>query len=279
MPSPRFPAFLATVRAALDSDQPARHPQSVNQSDLPFPRLLDAGDSGLVVEFGSDIDELVNKQVVALDSALAAQPIAGVRECIPTYRSLLVLFDPLVIKRAALAARIRALEGAPDRQRHGALWRVPVVYGGEHGVDLEAVARLHGLTPEQVIALHRGALYRVYMIGFAPGFAYLGGLPDRIHTGRRTDPRPTTPPRSISIGGRQAGVSPPLEVPSGWHLLGQTPVRSYDPAREKPFLFAAGDTIRFQPVDVTDYRNLLAAAEAGEIVAKREAPDSEPPDV
>jgi 5-oxoprolinase (ATP-hydrolysing) subunit B len=252
---------------------------SMKSSEMHFPRFLDAGDCGLVVEFGSDVDEALNRQVIALDDALTAQPVEGVRECVPTYRSLLVIFDPLVIDRALLVARIRALTlaSASSQASSPAIWRVPVLYGGEHGADVEEVALHHGLTPEQLIEIHSGAIYRVYMIGFAPGFAYLGGLPERIHTSRRTDPRLKTPPRSISIGGKQAAISPPLEIPSGWRLLGQTPVRSYDPTRVKPFLFAAGDMIRFLPIDASEYRDMLAAAEAGEIVAEREAPGAGAP--
>ncbi|MBB3773629.1 KipI family sensor histidine kinase inhibitor [Angulomicrobium tetraedrale] len=240
------------------------------------PRLLDAGESGLVVEFGDAIDEQVNREVIALADALDALPLAGIREVVPTYRSLLVLFDPLVLSRETLRARVLALwpPRADGRQSHGTrhgIWHVPVAYGGEHGVDLDHVARLHGLSTREVVDLHSGAEYRVYMIGFAPGFAYLGGLNEAIHTSRRTDPRLKTPPRSVSIGGRQAAVSPPLEIPSGWHLLGQTPVRSYDPARaERPFLFAAGDTIRFTPIPHAEYAALCRAAEAGEIVAEWE---------
>ncbi|MCJ8145057.1 5-oxoprolinase subunit PxpB [Ancylobacter sp. A5.8] len=248
----------------------------MNQSPTSPPRLLDAGDGGLVVEFGSDVDEAVNRRVVALDRALTEHPVQGVRETVPTYRSLLVLFDPLAIGRDALARHILALDHGEDDAAGGAHWRVPVRYGGEHGVDLEAVAKLHGLSTEELIAIHSGALYRVYMIGFAPGFAYLGGLPEAIHTSRRTDPRPKTPPRSVSIGGRQAAVSPPLEVPSGWHLLGQTPVRSYDPARAEPFLFAPGDTLGFYPVGADEYDDMLAAAQRGEVVAERLASNAEP---
>jgi KipI family sensor histidine kinase inhibitor len=238
------------------------------------PRYLDAGDGGLVVEFGDAIDPDINRRVVALDGALAAAAIPGVREAVPTYRSLLVLFDPLIVARSALTQTIAELLPTEDdgSAPAGTRWRVPVLYGGASGVDLEDVAKTHGLTPDELVAIHSGADYRVYMIGFAPGFAYLGGLPERIHTSRRTDPRPKTPPRSVSIGGAQAAVSPPLEVPSGWHLLGQTPVRSYDPARkERPFLFAAGDVIRFHAVSAGDYRDLSAAAEAGELVAVGEA--------
>jgi len=242
---------------------------------LDLPRLLDAGDGGLVVELGSDIHEGVNRAVIGLGDALSALGIPGIRELVPTYRSLLILFDPLELPRETLRTQVMALwpprSGKARRHRS---WRVPVLYGGEHGVDLESVAAMHGLSPEEVVALHSGAEYRIYMIGFAPGFAYLGGLPERIHTSRRADPRMKTPPRSISIGGRQSAVSPPLEIPSGWHLLGQTPVRSYDRRRtDKPFLFEAGDTIRFEPVSVADYEEMCAIVEAGGEVALREDAD------
>ena len=199
-----------------------------------MPRFLDAGDTGLVVELGSEIDPAVNDEVVALADALSARALPGVTEAVPTYRSLLVIFDPVALDRSALKREILAL-WPPDRSaaRAHTHWRVPVHYGGELGVDLEAVAAVHGLTPEAVVALHAGGKYRVYMVGFAPGFAYLGGLPERIHTSRRPSPRMKTPPRSVSIGGQQAAIAPPLEVPSGWHLLGQTPVRSYDPKRSR----------------------------------------------
>lgn len=234
------------------------------------PRLLDAGESGLVVELGDAIDEGVNRQVIALAGALEARALPGLRELVPTYRSLLILFDPLVQPRARLREEVRALwPPRPDAgARHG-FWRVPVIYGGAHGVDLDHVARLHGLTTGEVIELHAGAAYRVYMIGFAPGFAYLGGLPEAIHTSRRTDPRLKTPPSSISIGGQQAAIAPPMEIPSGWHLLGQTPVRSYDPRRgERPFLFSAGDAIRFVPITDGEYQAMGRAAEAGDLVAE-----------
>ena len=252
------------------------------------PRLLAAGDGGLVVEFGADIDDDVNMRVVALGSAIDALGLAGLREVVPTYRSLLLVFDPLTLSPERLRVELGALQAHASRHgengaaygasvapewtdKLGATWRVPVVYGGEHGVDLDFVAALHDLSPDEVITLHSGAIYRVHMIGFAPGFAYLGGLPEALHTSRLADPRPRTPPRSISIGGRQAAVAPPLEIPSGWRLLGQTPVRSYDPARAgKPFLFEAGDRIRFAPVSVREYASLCRAAEAGEIVAVRE---------
>lgn len=151
---------------------------------------------------------------------------------------------------------------------------MPVHYGGAHGADLDDLAAGAGLSPEAVIALHSGRDYRVYMIGFAPGFAYLGGLDPRLHASRRTDPRLKTPAGSVSIGGNQTGVSPPLELPSGWQLIGRTPARSYDPARAEPFLFAAGDLIRFEPIDRAAFDALSEAARAGETVATLERIDA-----
>lgn len=245
--------------------------------DLPspaLPRFLDAGDSGLVIELGQGIDAVINEQVMALDAALAARDLPGVRELVPSYRSLLVMFDPVATTRAALVAAVQALWPPPPLPvGQVTLWRVPVLYGGEAGEDLAFVAATHGLTEEAVVRLHSQAEYRVFMIGFAPGFAYLGGLPSALATSRRSHPRPATPPRSVSIGGEQTAISPPLPIPSGWHLIGRTPVRSYDPGRAaRPVLFAPGDRIRFEPVGSTEFDALSAAAEAGDPVAKAERP-------
>lgn len=235
-------------------------------------RLLDCGDRALTVELGSAVDPAVNAQVIALDAALRGAGPPGLLETVPTYRSLLILYDPDLLPRADLAALIAAHWPLSDRAA-GALrrWRVPVHYGGADLADLAAGA---GLSPEEVVALHAGRDYRVYMIGFAPGFAYLGGLDPRLHASRRTDPRPKIPAGSVSIGGNQTGVSPPLELPSGWQLIGRTPARSYDPARAEPFLFAAGDLIRFQPIDRAAFDALSEAAHAGETVATLEKIDA-----
>lgn len=236
------------------------------------PRLLDAGDGGLVIELGDTVDEEINAMVVALAAAIEASALPGLHEVVPTYRSVLVLFDPLILPAERLRAVVHALpEPRPAAAAERRVWRVPVCYGGACGIDLDHVAAVHDLSTDEVIRLHSSVTYRVYMIGFAPGFSYLGGLPEPLHTGRRDDPRPRIPARSVSIGGRQTGVSSPLEVPSGWHLIGRTPVRSYDPGRRSlPFLFAAGDGIRFEPVDLAAYERLCRAAEAGDLVAEQE---------
>src|SRR5882757_4288572 len=182
-------------------------------------RILNAGDAGLVVEFGSTVDEHLNRLVVGLDARLRDEALPGVIETVPTYRSLLVIFDPAQADRTELAARLKALSAdlQPEGETRARLWHVPVAYGGRLGEDLDHVAARHGLTGEEVVRRHSQAEYRVYMNGFAPGFAYLGGLPKLLHTPRRTDPRPKTPAGSISIGGVQAAISS-MEVPSGWHL-------------------------------------------------------------
>jgi KipI family sensor histidine kinase inhibitor len=233
------------------------------------PRFLPCGDAALTVEFGSTIDPDLNGKVLALDALLRADPPAGLIETVPTYRSLTLQFDAAATDYDAL---VRSLEEAVRDLKPlgstGTRWRVPVVYGGAYGIDLEDVAQRHGLTPSQVIEIHSSAVYRIYMIGFMPGFAYLGGLDPRIATSRRTEPRLKVPSGSIMIGGEQAGIVP-MEMPSGWHLLGRTPVLSYAPERDPAFLFAAGDEIVFEPIDASRWDALEKAAMAGEPVAEQ----------
>jgi KipI family sensor histidine kinase inhibitor len=236
------------------------------------PKFLPAGDRAITIELGDAVDEKTNALVVALDSALAALNIPGIVEMVPTYRSLLVMFDPAVISRQALRERVLSCwppdAGQVSRYRR---WTIPVLYGGEAGQDLEFVAQIHGISPDEVIRLHTSAEYRIYMIGFAPGFAYLGGLPEALHTSRRVDPRQRIPAGSIAIGGKQAAVFPPIELPSGWQLLGRTPVKTYDPARPEPFLLAAGDRVVFEPISPEAFMSLSAMADGGESVARMEA--------
>ena len=233
------------------------------------PRFLPCGDCALTAEFGSAIDPDLNGKVLALDALLRANPPAGLLETVPTYRSLTLQFDPTVLDCDALTRRLEeATHDLQPQNAMGARWRVPVVYGGEYGIDLEDVAKRHDLTPAQLIEIHSSAVYRIYMIGFLPGFAYLGGLDPRIATSRRTQPRLKVPSGSIMIGGEQAGIVP-MEMPSGWHLLGRTPVLSYAPERDPAFVFAAGDEIVFEPIDASRWDELERAALAGEPVAER----------
>lgn len=237
----------------------------------PASRFLQAGDQALVVEFGDAIDAGLNRLVQALDRSVAAAAIKGVIECVPTYRSLMIVYDPLRIRAAALRRRIeRLLPRSTEAEAPARRWTIPVAYGGAHGLDLEDVARAHGLTADEVIALHSGAEYRVYMIGFSPGLAYLGGLPEQLHTPRRVSPRLRVPSSSVAIGGIQAAVFS-VEIPSGWHLLGRTPERMFDLRRSEPFLLGAGDRVRFRPIPPEEYDRLVALTERGEVVAECEA--------
>jgi KipI family sensor histidine kinase inhibitor len=231
------------------------------------PRILPCGDAALAVEFGNEIDPRLNARVLELDARLQ-DSLAGIVETVPTYRSLLVHYDPCVTDFESLkAAVLEASRALPDAPRRGKLWQVPVIYGGAFGIDLEKVAERHGLTPAQVIEKHAAPVYRVYMLGFVPGFAYLGGLDAAIATPRRETPRSRTPAGTISIGGIQALIAS-IEAPSGWHLLGRTPVRSFMPRRDPAFLFEAGDRVQFQPIEPARWGELDEAAASGEFVAQ-----------
>jgi len=235
---------------------------------LPPPRLLPSGDSAITVEFSRNIDDAANQRVLALDRTLARETIAGVTETVPTYRSLLVHYDPLRIGFEALGEKLMALALLPvPAATTTRRWRIPVVYGGEHGIDLEDVAKALKTTPDDIVARHVAGDYRVAMIGFTPGWSYLSGLDAQLHMPRRQNPRLLTPAGTISIGGVQTGVQC-LAGPSGWHLLGRTPVRTYQLHRDPIFLLEPGDAITFKRVDAKTFAEQDRAAEAGEIVAE-----------
>ncbi|MBT3358132.1 MAG: 5-oxoprolinase subunit PxpB [Rhodospirillales bacterium] len=236
----------------------------------PEPRLLQAGDGALTVEISDAIDPDVNDMVVAIDNHIAEATIDGVIETIPTYRSIQVVYDPMIVRSAPLVERLKQLIPdhfeAPSERRH---WRFPVCYGGDHGMDLDFVAETHAITTDEVIDLHSGAEYRVYMIGFAPGFSYLGGLAEALHTPRRQNPRTVTPASSVSIGGVQAAISS-VPVPSGWHMLGRTPARTFDRRRDQAFLLQTGDLVKFFPIKAGEFDRLDKLAEKGELIAECE---------
>jgi KipI family sensor histidine kinase inhibitor len=232
------------------------------------PRLLPSGDSAITVEFSRKIDDEANRRVLALDRILAHEPIAGVSETVPTYRSLLVHYDPTQIDFATLGQKLVELALRPvpasDKAR---LWRVPVAYGGEYGIDLEDVAKTLGTTPDDIVARHVAGDYRVAMLGFTPGWSYLSGLQESLHMPRRQNPRLLTPAGTISVGGVQAGIQC-LAGPSGWHLLGCTPVRTYLLHRDPTFLLEPGDRVKFYRIDAKTYAEQERAAEHGEIIAE-----------
>lgn len=235
---------------------------------LPPPRLLPSGDSAITVEFSRNIDNGANQRVLALDRILAREPVAGVTETVPTYRSLLVHYDPLRIEFDALSQRLVALAQLPaPPTAKSRRWRIPVVYGGEHGIDLEDVAQALKSTPDEIVARHVAGDYRVAMIGFTPGWSYLSGLQPSLQMPRRQNPRLLTPAGTVSIGGVQTGVQC-LAGPSGWHLLGRTAVRTYQLHRDPTFLLEPGDHVRFSAVDAKTFAEQDRAAEAGKIVAE-----------
>lgn len=242
------------------------------QSEAPMlemtpPRMLDCGDGAISVEFGDQVDPWLNSRVLALDAGIRQASPAGVIETVPTYRSLLIHFDPLGTDIVALASLINDLcRVVPARSGKVRRWRVPVVYGGAFGEDIEALSARHGLSVAELIALHSRAVYRVYMIGFMPGFAYLGGLDPILATPRREQPRMKIPAQSISIGGAQSAIGT-VEGPSGWHLIGRTPARGFMRGRDPVFLYDAGDEIIFEPIDADRWAALDEAASRGEPVA------------
>lgn len=232
------------------------------------PRLLPSGDAAITVEFSRNIDDAANQRVLALDRALAGEPVEGITETVPTYRSLLVHYDPCRIGFGELGEKLLALARQPlPPSAATRRWRIPVTYGGEHGIDLEDVARALHTTPEDIVARHVAGDYRVAMIGFTPGWSYLSGLDKSLHMPRRQNPRLLTPAGTISIGGVQTGIQC-IAGPSGWHLLGRTPVRTYQLHRNPTFLLEPGDRVTFSAVDAKTFAEQDRAAERGEIIAE-----------
>ncbi|HAI20843.1 MAG TPA: allophanate hydrolase [Clostridiales bacterium UBA8153] len=210
-------------------------------------RLLEAGDAGLVVEYGDKVDPELHGRVLALYYRLAERALPGIRELVPTYRSLLVEYDPLVIGYQQLVETIEPLTAGPPRPCSGRLMEVPVCYGGERGPDLEEVAALCRLPVQEVIARHAAPTYLVYMLGFSPGFPYLGGLDPSLQVPRLARPRLQVPAGSVAIAGPQAGIYP-QSTPGGWRIIGYTRLALFDPGSDAPFLLQAGDSVRFVPV-------------------------------
>jgi inhibitor of KinA len=228
-------------------------------------RILAQGEQGIVVELGDAIDPALNARVHALARLVSERLAAEVLEVVPAYRSLLVLHDPLRVPRGRLVRRLGRLAaevGEAPAAGPRRVVRLPVCYGGELGPDLADVARHAGLEPGEVVALHSGPVYRVYMLGFTPGFPYLGGMSPRIACPRLASPRTRIPPGSVAIGGEQTGVYP-VESPGGWRLVGRTPARLFDPASAHPFLLAAGDGLRFVPVSREAYGALAEEVARG----------------
>jgi KipI family sensor histidine kinase inhibitor len=248
---------------------PGPHSALRPRTEISYPRILRCGDRAIGIEFADTVSEAANLEVLSLDASLAAEPITGILETIPTYRSLTVIYDPASVRGAALGEQLmeRATERTGVRHRAGRLLEFPVFYGGEHQADLDELADMKKMTAAEVIAMHASAEYRVYMIGFAPGFAYLGGLPDVLHTPRLAVPRQRIEAGAVGIGGRQSNINS-LPAPSGWRYLGRTPFRLFDPVRAEPFLVKAGDRITFRSIGEDEAKGLDAQVAAGSLSPK-----------
>jgi KipI family sensor histidine kinase inhibitor len=235
------------------------------------PRFLDAGEAALVVEFGDVVDPSINDRVLALDAVLRADPPAGTREFVPTYRSLMIHYDPLQIDRDTLVAIIsRKAAAVVEWRGEGTSWTLPCCYDPVLAEDLDEAAGLLGLTRDQAAALHAKATYRVYMCGFTPGQPYLGGVPEALVISRRPAPRPPHAAGAVLIGGGLCVVAP-FMMPTGWYVIGRTPERLYAAERKDAFLIQAGDILRFDPIDLSTFRQLEQRTASGEIVARKSA--------
>ena len=226
------------------------------------PRFLPAGDTAVVVEFGNTVDRAISDAVLALSARVRAARTRGVRETVPTYRSLLVHFDPVVTTAAAVIGEIRQLLGQKDETRKNAtLWRVPACFEPTHAPDLADVAERAKLTQDKVVQILSETLFHVYMVGFSPGFSYMGDVPPPLDLPRRTDPRVKVPTGSIAIAVGMIGVYP-VESPGGWHLVGTAPIRFFDLRHNRPALLAPGDKVRFEPITPSAFDDLRAAVAA-----------------
>lgn len=235
-------------------------------------KFLLTGDTALTLEFGNEISPDINKRIRAFNVALEMNKIDGIVETVPTYRSITVHYKPEIIKHNELVEKMQVvlenLDSINLPPSH--VLEVPVLYGGEYGPDIHFVAENAGISVEQVIEIHSSREYLIYMLGFTPGFTYLGGLDTKIATPRLQVPRVKIPGGSVGIAGEQTGVYP-IESPGGWQLIGQTPVKMYDPKRETPILPVAGDYMKFKPISQQEFDQIKTLADKGEYKCKRYA--------
>ena len=227
-------------------------------------RFLSAGDRALVVEFGDRIDRALSNEVLRLDASVRSSRLPGLVETVPTFRSLMVHYDPVATTFADLERAITSLlDRQPGPRAAATLWRLPVCYENSFAPDLGEVATRTGLAPSEVVARHSGTSYHVYMLGFLPGFPYLGDLPHRLALPRRADPRLRVPAGSVSIATTLTAIYP-YESPGGWHLIGATPIRLFDPERPRPALLAPGDIVQFEPISSASFAAIRKAVDCSD---------------
>lgn len=228
----------------------------------PKTKYLLAGDRGLSMEFGNSIDPEINVKIRSMVKALDKEEIPGIDEVIPTYRSILVLYNPLIFTFKDLVEKLKLMEESlkVSDPNEITIIELPTVYGGQYGPDLAFVAAHNNLSEKEVISLHSSRDYLVYMLGFTPGFSYLGGMSEKIETPRLESPRSKIPAGSTGIAGNQTGIYP-IDSPGGWQVIGRTPVKLYTSLEDPPVLLEAGNYVRFLPVDEGDYLEILEKIE------------------
>jgi len=228
-------------------------------------KILPAGDTALVVEFGESVDRQINTRVLALARRLSEARIEGIVETVPTFRSLLVHYDPLSLPAAVLTARIVDLMPGPQApEEPGRAWRLPACYDSRVAPDLGDVATAVGLSPAQLIERHSATIYYVYMLGFLPGQAYMGDVPAELALARRQIPRTRIPAGSLAIAGAMTCIFP-LETPCGWHIIGRSPIPLWQSGPHPQALLAPGDKVTFAPVSLREYERLSAQAAEGSL--------------
>ena len=216
---------------------------------------MPVGDRAVLIEFGSTINLDINQKVHALDRAISQIDLLGLEECVPSYRSLLVYYDPQKIRYEKLAYHLRDLEGRLDKFKvftRRKIVEVPVVYGGEYGPDLSYVSEYHDFAEEEIVRIHSGRDYTVYMIGFVAGFPYLGEVAAEIATPRLSTPRLRVPAGSVGIAEKQTGIYP-CESPGGWQIIGRTLLRLFNVNQTPPAYIQPGNLVRFKPIGKKEF--------------------------
>mgnify|MGYP000876366679 FL=1 len=220
-------------------------------------KYLICGDSALNMEFGNEISEEINKKIRAVTTLIEGREISGINEIVPTYRSLMIHYNPLIIGYEELVSILKEMEENMDCVEISLpeVIEIPVLYGGQYGPDIENVAAYNNMTVEDVIEIHTSTEYLIYMLGFTPGFPYLGGMDKRIAAPRLQSPRTKIPAGSVGIAGEQTGIYP-VQSPGGWQLIGSTPIELFNPERENPILLKSGSYIVFKSIDEDEYMKI-----------------------
>lgn len=227
-------------------------------------QYISAGDSAMIIKTGNDISPATNLLVQKMLLLIERQNISGVVELVPAYNELLVYYKAEIIDYKTLLKQLYLAESQMENIAipEATQLYIPVLYGGETGPDLEEVAQCSGFSTKEVIRRHTGNTYPVYMLGFVPGFCYLGGMDEQLATPRKHEPRLKIPAGSVGIAGAQTGIYP-IDSPGGWQIIGQTPLKLFNPEREPSFLIRAGDQVNFYAIDKVDFRKIQNTFEAG----------------